>query len=66
MNVNKHNRFDEVAFIMEYEDGSLSDDEMIEGFQHLLDSGTVWHLQGSYGRTARALLDAGLIVDRRL
>ena len=66
MNVNKHNRFDEVAFIMEYEDGSLSDDEMIEGFQHLLDYGTVWHLQGSYGRTARALLDAGLIVDRRL
>lgn len=66
MNVNKHNRFDEVAFIMEYEDGSLSDDEMIEGFQHLLDSGTVWHLQGSYGRTAAALLDAGLIVDRRL
>jgi len=54
------NKFDEVSFIMDYEGGELSEDEMIEGFQQLISRGTVWHLQGSYGRTAAALIDAGL------
>ncbi len=52
---------DHVGFIMDYESGSLSDEEVIEGFQSLLDSGLVWQLQGSYGRMAAQLLDAGLI-----
>ena len=53
--------FDLLAFIMDYEGGELSEDEIIAGFQHLLDSGLAWSLQGSYGRAAKALLDAGLI-----
>lgn len=53
------NRFDTVAFVMAYEGGELGEDEMIEGFQHLIDSGTAWQLQGHYGRTANALIDAG-------
>lgn len=53
--------FDEVSFIMEYEAGELSEDEMVEGFQRLVDSGTVWQLQGHYGRTAAALIEAGLV-----
>ena len=57
-------KFDEVGFIMNFEDGVLSEDEVIEGFQNLLDSGTVWQLQGTYQRTATALLDAGLIHRR--
>lgn len=52
-------RFDVVGFIMEFEAGELEDDAVIEGFQHLIDDGTVWALQGLYGRTARALIDAG-------
>lgn len=53
--------FNAVDFIMDYEAGALDDDGIIDGFQHLLDSGLVWQLQGSYGRTATALLEAGLI-----
>lgn len=56
--------FDEVSFIMDFEDGNLSDDEVIEGFQHLLDSGLVWQLQGMYGRTAARLIEAGLITEK--
>ena len=53
--------FDSLAFIMDYESGDLSEAKIIDGFQHLLDSGLVWSLQGSYGRTAKALIDAGYI-----
>ena len=31
----------------------------IEAWQSLIDSGVVWQLQGSYGRGAMALIDAG-------
>lgn len=52
--------FDRIDFVMRYENGELEEDEIIEGFQHLIDDGTVWELQGSYGRTARNLIEAGL------
>jgi hypothetical protein len=32
----------------------------IQSFQTLIDSGAVWSLQGFYGRTAMALIEAGL------
>ena len=51
--------FDEVSFIMAYEGDELDDNEIINGFQHLIDSGIVWKLQGHYGRTASALIDQG-------
>jgi len=54
----------DVDFIIAYESGELSDEEIIKGFQKLLDTGACWHLQGHYGRMATALLKAGLIVDR--
>ena len=53
--------FDSLAFIMAFEGGELDDDEIIAGFQELVNSGLAWSLQGSYGRAAKALLDAGLI-----
>jgi hypothetical protein len=53
-------QFDEVGFIMEFECGDLTFEEVIIGFQHLIDSGIVWQLQGSYGRIAASLLDQGL------
>jgi len=47
--------------IIAFETGTLSEDEIITLFQELVDSGLAWSLQGSYGRTAHALIDAGLV-----
>jgi len=46
-------------FIIAYEAGELSDNEIIAGFQELIDSGTAWQLQGSYGRQAMELVESG-------
>ena len=54
-------KYDLVSAIMGYEDGSLDQDEEIELFQHLVDTGQAWTLQGMYGRQAQRMLDAGLI-----
>jgi len=51
--------YDSVGGIIAYESGELDNDGVIELFQHLVDTGLVWQLQGSYGRTAVALIDAG-------
>lgn len=37
----------------------------IAAWQHLVDSGVVWQLQGSFGRTARHLIEQGVITDGR-
>lgn len=49
--------------IVAYESGDLDFDESLDLFQHLVDNGTAWLLQGSYGRTATLLLREGLILD---
>jgi hypothetical protein len=54
--------FEAVAIVEEI-DGPTSDDEKVEAMQALMDSGAVWHLQGSYGRLAAEMLRAGLIHD---
>ncbi len=52
--------FSSLDFCMQYENGDLGFDEEVAGFQHLIDSGLVNHLQGHYGRQAQRLIDAGL------
>lgn len=56
--------FDEVGAIIAYEEGELDEEKTIELFQHLVDNGHAWSLQGHYGRTAMALINAGLVVRR--
>ncbi len=41
-----------------YED-DVSKEEVIEGFQGLIDSGDAWRLEGSVGRTAMAMIESG-------
>ena len=50
--------------IIAYENGELDEDGVIDLFQKLLDSGQVWHLQGSYGRTCQGMIEAGLLNTR--
>lgn len=52
---------DLVGKIIAYESGELDDAGTLELFGELIASGQAWQLQGSYGRTAAALIDAGLI-----
>lgn len=42
--------------LMDFEDGELSEAAEIKMFQKLINSGTVWHMQGAYGRRAMQLL----------
>jgi hypothetical protein len=52
-------KMDQVSKIMAYESGELEQDEMVELFQELINSGLAWKLQGHYGRTAAALIENG-------
>lgn len=51
---------DLVTTIVAYESGELDEQDTIDLFQSLIDSGMAWKLQGHYGRTAADLIEAGL------
>jgi hypothetical protein len=51
---------DQIAAIIAYEQGELDDDATVALFQDLIDTGLAWSLQGSYGRQAADLIQAGL------
>lgn len=53
--------YDRVGAIIAYETGELELDGVVELFQNLVDTGLAWQLQGHYGRTAVALIEAGLV-----
>lgn len=57
--------FDTVGAIMAYEEGELDEEGTIELFQHLLDTGVVWQLQGHYGRAAQSMINHGIITPHR-
>ena len=39
----------------------LTKEMYLEAWQHLVDTGLAWQLQGSFGRTAKYLIDKGVI-----
>lgn len=61
----KRTPYDIVGQMMAWEDGELGQRDTLELFQHLVDNGMAWTLQGMYGRTATALLEGGLIHARK-
>ena len=48
-----------VALAEGFEEGT--EEQVLEAWQYLVDTGLAWSLQGSFGRQAKALIDAGLI-----
>lgn len=51
----------DVDLIMRHEDGDLDAMEELTLFGELIASGMAWSLQGSYGRHAVALIEAGYL-----
>ena len=43
-----------------------TEEEVIEAWQHLVNTGLAWKLQGWFGRTASDLIDAGIINQPQL
>lgn len=52
---------DHIDSIILFEAGELGEEEVIDLFQHLVDTGLAWTLQGAYGRMAQDLIDQGLV-----
>ena len=53
----------DAAFLMDYEMGEMSGDRLLRGFADGIKTGTVWLMQGSYGRMAATMITNGLITS---
>jgi len=56
-------RVSRVDDIIAFEQGELDDDDALQLIADMVKDGTVWHLQGSYGRLAAQLILAGKITE---
>lgn len=56
------NQFDAIIML---ENGELNEEEVIEAMQMLLDTGLIYHLQGSYQRLADQMIKSGHLTTRQ-
>lgn len=52
---------DLLNFVIACEEGDVSPSEYLEGMAHLIATGLVWELQGSWQRAAAGLIEQGII-----
>jgi hypothetical protein len=49
------------VMIAEGVDQDTSEEQFLEAWQYLVDTGLAWNLQGWFGRQAMAMIEAGVI-----
>lgn len=54
--------FSPLGRMVAWEEGQLDRTQTVELFQHLVDNGWAWILQGIYGRMANSLIQEGLVI----
>lgn len=52
--------------ILAWENGEMRPDDEVEFFQHFLDSGTIYSLQGMYQRRMQELIDLGYVTQKHV
>jgi len=52
-----------VEKIIKFENGEMNQEETIDFFQEIINSGLVWELQGFYGRQAMELIEENLCTE---
>lgn len=53
----------EAVFLCEGVTEPESEEHLIAAWQHLIDTGYAWRLQGAFGRAAQRLIDLGICTD---
>jgi hypothetical protein len=54
-----------VEDFIDWEEGEMNEERAVEFFQRLINTGMAWTLQGSYGRQAQALIEAGMCTPKQ-
>jgi len=56
----------EAVMLAEGVNEASSEEELISAWQHLIDTGLAWTLQGWFGRTANSLITEGICNENKI
>jgi hypothetical protein len=48
--------------ILAFEQGEMTEEEFVSFFQEMINDGSCWQLQGTYGRHAKNLIESGICI----